>query len=67
MKIGGRGDIRLFWVGTSSLAVIGREPTVRLMDIVGTENTVLEAKPHEIGDDESFVSLDYHPKDGTII
>lgn len=64
MKVGGRGDMRLFWVGKNTIAVIGRDPTVRLWDVDTAVNAVLEAKPNEIGDDESFLSLDYHPKDG---
>ena len=64
MKVGGRGEMRLFWVGVHTLAVIGRDPTVRLWDVETAVNSVLEPKPNEIGDDETFLSLDYHAKDG---
>lgn len=65
MKVGGRGEMRLYWVGTNTLAVIGRDPSVRLWDVETAINSVLESKPNEVDENESFVSLDYQPKDGS--
>jgi WD40 repeat protein len=66
MKVSGHGEMQLYWVGTNTLAVMGKDPYIRLWDVETNYNTVLEAKRTEVGDDESFLSIDYHPIDGKL-
>jgi len=56
--------MQLFWVGNNTLAIVGKDPFVRLWDVESGDNTVLEAKRSEVGDEETFLSVEYHPLDG---
>jgi len=53
-------------MGPNTIAVLSKDPYIRLWDIETSDNVVLEVKGTDFCRDETFLSIDFNKSAGTI-